>query len=112
MRSPSTTSAAVQVCRAAFGSMPSILLHTFRCLRACYLLDKDRRNPVPIHRLHSKPPAIKLHRFSRFRNVSQLEKHVAGNGLESAVGRQLDAISRSQIENAGGSVEFHAIRID
>src|SRR6185437_1952725 len=110
MPSISRTSAAVQVERAALASMPSNLRRSFlRLISPGDLFNAHDRDPVPVHAGHREAPASELHGLTFLRDMSEPEKHVSGNGLESGVGRQLDSITPFQIENAGCAVQIHLI---
>ncbi len=62
---------------------------------------------VSVHLNDLKPAILKLDTFSHRRDVTETEKEISGESLESGVRRELDPVDRNQIPDRCGAFEIN-----
>src|SRR3979490_497228 len=86
--------------------MPSIRLTLSYPRRSGQLFDPHAGDAVMIHLQYGISAPCVLHSFAFVRNLAELEQQEAGEGFESRIGRQFNAVLRLEVAYPDGAVHF------
>src|ERR1035438_3854293 len=74
-----------------------------------YLFDAHAGDAIAVHLQDGEAAPLVLDSSAGLRNVAQTEEEEPGQGFETGVPRNLDAVLALQVADASGAVQFHLI---
>src|ERR1035438_1354914 len=84
-------------------------MHKGGALCQSYLFDAYAGDTIAVHRQDGVAAPLVLYDGAGLRNVAQTEKKEPGQGFETGVGWNLDAVLALQVADASGTVQFHVM---